>query len=880
MAEIKKISTEFQLLDKFLDTSGDAGSANQVLVSTTTGVNWVDGSGSGIIGGPYLPLSAGASYPLTGNLVINSTSSAIPVLLLNAAGNANCDITMQSTNTSSVTRLRTGVNDFQIHTNGSQRVTVTSAGNVGINVTVPNQKLHVSDGGIRVEKNATGLGGFISIGNATEAAGNYSAYFFGNTASDTGYFKGGIAYETLSSTYGRGDMHFLQNSTTSGGNVSISDSVMTILNGGNVGIGTTSPGADLDVHSSINISNPTSTINEVADLNLRTYSSNWGYRQTKISSTLLNTTTGSNRLDFTIADASITGGNIVAMSILSTGGNVGIGLTLPTKKFEVNSGTISDIVRFGNDAGGIVFGYSTNLASIDLIASQAFRIRQGSTTPLYIKSNGNVGIGTTSPDGALSVENTGTAGVPVLDIINTSNAQFNHSGEMMTPNMLANQNNIFVIGRQSTTKESGYIGYKWSSSGSNSNVLTFGHWGSDNLMNIDGLGNVGIGTTSPGQKLHLNNSATLTPTYQKFTNGTATTGTTLGIDADGDFIINNGEAKEIKLYTSDTQRLTISSAGAVKFNSYNSTNNTGTPTYLLGTDASGNVVKTNTVPGSAAGPYLPLSAGSSYPLTGALHFGDAFNYIEKNASSDMLMVANRHITFSDVISGVVNERMRIEEGGNVGIGLTDPTEKLQVAGDVIIGSDTLAGGRSLTLLSASNAVDYDINFKQTGTTNFGRIRFTEGASDFQIIAQVGQAPNLTLQYGGNSFFSRGNVGIGTTSPDEKLDVAGNIKIQAALLSNQDNTDVDTGTETVANVAIATYTAAFFDFVIKKGTNVRSGTVYACHDGTNVEFTETSTNDLGDTSDVTLSVDISGTNMRLRATSLSESWSVKSLIRAI
>ncbi len=54
---------------------------------------------------------------------------------------------------------------------------------------------------------------------------------------------------------------------------------------------------------------------------------------------------------------------------------------------------------------------------------------------------------------------------------------------------------------------------------------------------------------------------------------------------------------------------------------------------------------------------------------------------------------------------------------------------------------------------------------------------------------------------------------------------------------------------MANVLIASYTAAFFDFVIKKGTNVRSGTVYACHDGTNVEFTETSTNDLGDTSDV-------------------------------
>ena len=91
---------------------------------------------------------------------------------------------------------------------------------------------------------------------------------------------------------------------------------------------------------------------------------------------------------------------------------------------------------------------------------------------------------------------------------------------------------------------------------------------------------------------------------------------------------------------------------------------------------------------------------------------------------------------------------------------------------------------------------------------------------------------------------------------------GNVEITDALLSNQENTDVDTGAEVVAQVSITDYTAAFFDFVIKKTTNVRSGTVYACHDGTNVEFTETSTNDLGDTSDVTLSVDISGANMRL------------------
>ena len=68
MAEIKKISTELQLLDKFLDTSGDAGTSGQVLTSTGTGINWV--SGGSLPGGPYLPLSAGSTKPLTGDLFL------------------------------------------------------------------------------------------------------------------------------------------------------------------------------------------------------------------------------------------------------------------------------------------------------------------------------------------------------------------------------------------------------------------------------------------------------------------------------------------------------------------------------------------------------------------------------------------------------------------------------------------------------------------------------------------------------------------------------------------------------------------------------------------------------------------------------------------
>ena len=145
-------------------------------------------------------------------------------------------------------------------------------------------------------------------------------------------------------------------------------------------------------------------------------------------------------------------------------------------------------------------------------------------------------------------------------------------------------------------------------------------------------------------------------------------------------------------------------------------------------------------------------------------------------------------------------------------------------------------------------------------------------ADTEYMVKMVQDGTVELYYNGSKKLETTSAGVTVT---------GEIQLNTkALLSNQENTDVDTGAETVASVAIATYTAAFFDFVIKKGLNVRSGTVYACHDGTNVEFTETSTQDLGDTSDVTLSVDISGGNMRLLATVTSDNWSVKSLIRAI
>jgi len=240
-------------------------------------------------------------------------------------------------------------------------------------------------------------------------------------------------------------------------------------------------------------------------------------------------------------------------------------------------------------------------------------------------------------------------------------------------------------------------------------------------------------------------------------------------------------------------------------------------------------------------------------------------------------------------SSTGNNHLVVTNAGNVGIGTTIPNAKLDVSngasGNVASfksGATSSGDYAGITLHTQTNSsVDWygselrSIN--TAGTPGFLNPRlgfFTQNNSTYLPADRTEKM----------SILGNGNVGIGTTSPGEKLDVNGNIKIKNALLSNQENTDIDSAAaEVVAQVAHATYTAAFFDFVVKKGTNVRSGTVYACHDGDTtplVEFTETSTQDLGDTSDVVLSVDISGANMRLLATVASDDWSVKSLVKAI
>jgi len=87
------------------------------------------------------------------------------------------------------------------------------------------------------------------------------------------------------------------------------------------------------------------------------------------------------------------------------------------------------------------------------------------------------------------------------------------------------------------------------------------------------------------------------------------------------------------------------------------------------------------------------------------------------------------------------------------------------------------------------------------------------------------------------------------------------------------------TTTVVSVSTGSYYGAFFDYVVISGSNSRAGTLMSTWNGSSVVFNESTTIDIGNTNQVTMSVDLSGTDVRLRSTNVNQ-WLVKSLIRLI
>lgn len=182
------------------------------------------------------------------------------------------------------------------------------------------------------------------------------------------------------------------------------------------------------------------------------------------------------------------------------------------------------------------------------------------------------------------------------------------------------------------------------------------------------------------------------------------------------------------------------------------------------------------------------------------------------------------------------------------------------------------------------------NVKPTGSNliqNLGvvtRVHQSNGAGFIYGSGRSNDVPNITQGYAWVGNVNQVATAVPTASffvdNSHTSSYADSFVVNDTLLSTQENTDVDTGTETIATVSTTFYDGAFFDYIAKDGTNYRAGTVMAVWDGSSVEYTDNSTLDIGNTSNVTLAVDISGTDARLRAIVTSDNWNIKAFVRAL
>tara|TARA_R110000796_G_scaffold130539_1_gene246201 strand:- start:305 stop:2380 length:2076 start_codon:yes stop_codon:yes gene_type:complete len=325
---------------------------------------------------------------------------------------------------------------------------------------------------------------------------------------------------------------------------------------------------------------------------------------------------------------------------------------------------------------------------------------------LLINHDGNVGIGTDTPGAKLDVN---------------GNITLEHAG------VSTESGQISMVGSRAVFGYDGSIYSAFMRSSDTSKPLVFGAGASELMRIASSSGNVGIGTTTPGAKLEISsadNVAAILNSSNTFTfldfekNGANRV--QIGNASDGDFIIR----------TSEAERMRITSAGNVG----------------IGTDT----------PGAKLDVESEILISGTDPIL-RMERGDGFNsdILKVESSTDNLIIGDTSL--DDIIfESDSGEAMRILASGNVGIGTDNPVDKLSVRGS--------AGTNSISVLDPildSRRASMGLDPLENGFVELRRDNNT-------IYTYLGSS--------GNSYINGGNVGIGTSSPGYKLDVAGDARL--------------------------------------------------------------------------------------------------------
>jgi len=541
---------------------------------------------------------------------------------------------------------------------------------------------------------------------------------------------------------GTGNINITGNLTASGNLTSLgiddnaTSTAITINSSNNIGIGTASPSSLLHIFSS----EPTLIIQDGGSHGINSTPSISLNDNSGAMGTIGYSSAGLMRINQAKNSSLTFQTNNTERMRIDSSGNVGIGTSSPSSKLEVN-GTITIGTGTGTYQAGVLgfsdtnFGFSYRPPRAGAIASHSFQTFNG-TRILEITESGNVGIGTSSPASYY-------ANNLVVDIGSSVQSGITIVADSTNQAMIA-----FADGTSGTERYSGFIDYNHSG-----NSMSFGTNGGSERMRIDSSGNVGIGTSSPDEKLTLSadGSTASQPVAISLNANRASgsSGATSIIESETDGATSESR---LKFYTrpgsgtNPAERMVIDSSGKVGIG----TSNPVTPLNVIGgsdlgievSDTSGNGVIT--IKGNA-------TTGGSY-----LQFGD----------TDDDNVGRVYYTHNDnamKFNTADAERMRIDSSGNVGIGTTSPSGTLEVRGSA---SDT-----SQLYISTSTKPNSRIGY--IGLNRFG-MDIYDGLQVRDVSASY--ATRFVID-------SSGLVGIGTSSPDRELTVGGVSNARIGILSN-------------------------------------------------------------------------------------------------